>query len=69
MVTLLLAALLFASWAGAVWFARPGTPPRVLISVALCWACAAAVPVLLPLDIESANNGGSVVPPLVWRLI
>ena len=69
MVGLLLAALLFASWAGAVWFARPGTPPRVLISVALCWACAAAVPVLLPLDIESANNGGSVVPPLVWRLI
>ena len=69
MVGLLLAALLLASWAVAVWFARPGTPPRVLISVALCWACAAAVPVLLPLDIESANNGGSVVPPLVWRLI
>jgi hypothetical protein len=69
MVGLLLAALLVASWAVTVWFARPGTPPRILISVALCWACAAAVLVLLPLDIASANNGGSVVPPLVWRLI
>ena len=60
---------LVVAWLAAVYFSRPGTPLRVIVTVALCWASAATVPVLLPLDITSAHRGGTVVPPLIWRLV
>ena len=59
-----LALSLLSALSVAGWIARPGTTLRVIVAVALCWACAALVPVLLPLDIASAGTDGtSSVPP------
>ena len=66
----LLALSLLSALSVAGWIARPGTTLRVIVAVALCWACAALVPVLLPLDIASAGTDGvSSVPPYIWRLV